>query len=527
MISARSWPGALLSIVTVLLAVVPASAVEVCRGDCNADGAVTIDELIRGTDITLGAVGYSTCSVFDADGDHSITVDELIAAANFALDGCPSSLSPIWYPAVTYASIAPPNTRGYLDRRGLIHAHSYYSHDACDNMPVKNGVRDPVCFEDFRRGLCQSRHDFVMLTDHSAAFSQYEYPDVLLYRPDHGDQLVERGGRPVASWAGCPDGTRALIMAGTETAFMPVGMEEHVDGDPTQRDSVYSSLTVDGIEAERATGAVVLTSHTENWTLAQLRDWPVDGFEMYNIHANLLRTPQLAVQLLFRLAQNDRGLPHPDLVLLDLISEDPRYLSMWGSVLASGVHRVTTVGTDCHRNTFPTLMGDGERVDSYRRLMIWFSNHLLVRPDSDGSWDDRHLKEALLAGRLYAAFEVLGYPDGFDYHAEAGDQIVEMGGEVQFADHPLLRVTPPQVRNLNPMRTAPTLTVRILRAMDGGFTEVAAGPSSLSFTPTESGSYRAEVRMVPNHLREDLGSDADKLLAKDFVWIYANAIYVR
>ena len=49
---------------------------------------------------------------------------------------------------------------------------------------------------------------------------------------------------------------------------------------------------------------------------------------------------------------------------------------------------------------------------------------------------------------------------------------------------------------------------------------MASGPDALVFTPTQPGAYRAEVRMVPLHLREDLHDDAAAVLAKDFVWIY-------
>jgi hypothetical protein len=310
---------------------------------------------------------------------------------------------------------------------------------------------------------------------------------------------------------------------------MPVGLEEHVDGSIAERGGVYGAKTVEGIEAQRAKGAVVLVAHTEDWTATQLRELPLDGFEMYNIHANLLTRTGAgkALELLFRLGQNDPGLPHPDTVLLGLISEDPRYLTRWGTVLASGVKRVTTVGTDCHRNTFQQLMADGERVDSYRRMMIWFSNHLLVRPETDGTWDDRHLKQALLDGRLYGAFEVMGYPEGFDYHALVDGQPMEMGAEIPLSSNPTLNVTLPHVRNLDPARTAPELTVRILRAIENGFVEVASGSESLSFTPTQAGAYRAEVRMRPLHLFEDLHADADAILAKDYVWIYSNAIYVK
>jgi hypothetical protein len=272
---------------------------------------------------------------------------------------------------------------------------------------------------------------------------------------------------------------------------------------------------------------VVLVAHTEDWTVDQLQNLHLDGFEMYNIHANLIRNPAPALQLILRLGQNDPGLLHPDLTLLALISEDPRYLRKWGTVLSNGYRPVTTLGTDCHRNTFQQLMRDGERVDSYRRLMIWFSNHLLIRAEADGSWDDRHLKDALRARRLYGAFEVMGYPQGFDYHAEAGEQIAEMGDEVALSSNPVLSVTLPSIEKLDPTRTPPTFTVRILRAVTDGFTEVASGPESLRYTPTQTGAYRAEIRMVPLHLREELLADADAVLAKDFVWIYSNPIYVK
>jgi hypothetical protein len=173
------------------------------------------------------------------------------------------------------------------------------------------------------------------------------------------------------------------------------------------------------------------------------------------------------------------------------------------------------------------LLRDGERVDSYRRLMLFFSNHLLVEPERDGSWDGRHLKDALRAGRLYGAFEMLGYPVGFDFRVEIGSDTMPMGSEVSVTQRPVLRVDAPQVRNLRADREPPVLTVRLLRAVDGGFEEVAAGGSDLSYAAAVPGAYRAEVRMLPLHLREDMGTDTAELLGHDYVWIYSNAIYVR
>ena len=141
-----------------------------------------------------------------------------------------------------------------------------------------------------------------------------------------------------------------------------------------------------------------LVAHTETWTVDQLATLPLDGFEMFNLHANLFAGIGAAVPLLANRESAPELLPASDLVLLPIVSEDPAYVNTWGSVLARGVRRVTTMATDCHRNSFPQLLPDGERIDSYRRMMRWFSNHLLVRPKSDGTWDDADLKEALRAG---------------------------------------------------------------------------------------------------------------------------------
>ena len=39
---------------------------------------------------------------------------------------------------------------------------------------------------------------------------------------------------------------------------------------------------------------------------------------------------------------------------------------------------VTTLGTDAHRNSLNFPWSDGERIDSWRRMNRWFSNHLLT-----------------------------------------------------------------------------------------------------------------------------------------------------
>lgn len=433
-------------------------------------------------------------------------------------------------PGMSLPSIDAPNAQGLLDLRGIIHSHSHHSHDACDNQPVVDGVRDEACLDDLRRGMCQTRHDFMMLTDHPADFRDAEFEQALLFRTERGDRLVERGGQAVASWAGCGDDPPILVLAGSESRnVMAVGLEGHVSASVAERSAVYNSTAPADAARLRAQGAVVLLSHPEDWSVDELMGRDLDGFEMYNLHANLLQRETFgkAGNLLRRLSVGDDTLLHPDLALLALINEDPRYLLRWGSVLARGRRPVTILATDAHRNSLPTIMQDGERVDSYRRLLLWFSNHLLVEPEADGSWDDRHLKEALRQRRLYGAFEIHGYPEGFSFTATTATGSVPIGSVVALSDGPVLHITQPSVRQLDPERTPPELTTRLMRAVEGGFEEVARADGDVRFTPTEPGAYRAEVRIVPHHLREDLRGDADAVLAQDYVWIYANPIYVE
>jgi len=67
----------------------PAEARRVCTGDCGGDGAVTVDEILRGVDVALGGTLSSACTAFDADSSTSVDVAELLTGVTHALAGCP------------------------------------------------------------------------------------------------------------------------------------------------------------------------------------------------------------------------------------------------------------------------------------------------------------------------------------------------------------------------------------------------------------------------------------------------------
>lgn len=434
-----------------------------------------------------------------------------------------------WSPGLVYRTERGPTARGFLDRKGLVHAHSIYSHDACDGQPKNDaGVYDQACLADFRRDVCAAKHDFVFLTDHGDSFIENEFPDTLLFRPAEGDALVTHGDGPTANRLACPNADPVLVMAGTETGTMPVGLERHA-APRSQRGNVYGGAAPSNIEAARDAGAVALVAHTEDWSPEQLGSLPLEGFEMYNLHANTLRNAGIAAELVLgKVDMGDfDGLPHPDAFFTAFTLDDPRYFATWGTVLARGHRRVTTMGTDCHRNTFRQKLQDGERIDSYRRMMVMFSNHLLVKPAADGSFDDRSLKEALRARRLYGVFDFLGQPQGFDFFAAEGPVTKELGDTASLARGAVLEVRTPSVRDLDAEVQAPVITTRLYKAKEGGWDEVASTSEPvLRFSPTTPGAYRAEVRIVPNHLRPFIGKRPDFLRAER-PWVMSNAIWVE
>ena len=57
-------------------------------GDCDRDGATTIDELIRGVAIALDVAPVDSCVAMDSDGDGAIGVDELMRGVGGLMDGC-------------------------------------------------------------------------------------------------------------------------------------------------------------------------------------------------------------------------------------------------------------------------------------------------------------------------------------------------------------------------------------------------------------------------------------------------------
>ncbi|MBI4515694.1 MAG: right-handed parallel beta-helix repeat-containing protein [Deltaproteobacteria bacterium] len=102
---------AALSIVT--FGVAPLRAQTHCTGDLDGSGAVTVDELVVGVNITLGLLPLTAGPLFDADNSGDVTVDELVRAVSYALEGCPDVIDDT--DTVPAASRDAPNLIGATD----------------------------------------------------------------------------------------------------------------------------------------------------------------------------------------------------------------------------------------------------------------------------------------------------------------------------------------------------------------------------------------------------------------------------
>ncbi len=121
-----AWVVALASVA--LLWAVPSHALR-CAGDCDGDGAVTVEELVTAVAIALGEQSGSRCLAVDGNGDEQVTVDEIVRAVRVALEGCPQ-------PIVYYDRDDPRRTNPFPDDFWLVE-------DAAQRTGVRLNVAAP------------------------------------------------------------------------------------------------------------------------------------------------------------------------------------------------------------------------------------------------------------------------------------------------------------------------------------------------------------------------------------------------
>lgn len=465
---------------------------------------------------------YLGCAGDNNPSDDDATDDDV--ADDDVIDDDTDDDGPYYDPTWAVPMSVLPARRGLKAIRGIIHSHSIYSHDACDNHPEGN----VECLMQLREALCRTQQNYLMLTDHADSFAEHEFPEVLLFLPEEGDVLAyDDENQPFANILTCPDALTITIMSGTENDIMPIHMHQHVSDSIQERYAIYDRTDPAVADILRAVGASAFINHDEGWSIAELVEFAPDGLEIFNLHAAIdpdhredLGLPGLDYVDDVMYFLTDPQKPHPNLVIMAFWPQTQAWNERWDALLK--VQRAVGIAaTDAHRNALPFNLSDGERADGYRRMFQFFSNHILVEDEEPES-----IEHAIDSGRLYAAFEFLGFPFGFDFYANEGENYYEMGDEVNLRSGLKIFVKCPSAFHIDPNGPQPEISCVLIRVDNSGSTIVAGNQGDFEYQVSEKGAYRAEVHIVPWHLAPWLGSDPNRFM-HDYPWIYANPIYVR
>ncbi len=430
---------------------------------------------------------------------------------------------------------APAEEAGpaWVSVKAAVHVHSVHSHDACDGEPRVDGEPNAPCAQDLRDGACATRYDHIFLTDHDSEMATEPWAELLVPYFREGDEWVGGEARHGLAMR-CPDGHIVRLYPGAENDLMPIGLDRHLGdslaiGSP-ELHQLYDKDGPDNVAAFKAAGGVVFVNHAEQHTTEEIDAYDIDGIEIYNIHATLqeLLEGRADVGDISEFMRTDEDAAPADLLFLTLFKDNDEDLTHWSKL--SHTRRLAGVAAhDVHRNALPGPMADGERMDSYRRLLSWYSNRVFV-PTADPGPTREAVRQALKEGRSYMSGDVVGDTAGFDavVRWDAGGDAagfeLRMGDEAPFTQGMAAQVTPPAV----PEGATAEIALVEMRA-DGTWGDLQttdAGLGDATLPLPSAGVYRVEVRMTPAHLADRL-KGAAALAERSFVWVRTNPFHVR
>ena len=420
-----------------------------------------------------------------------------------------------------------------IDIRTIVHLHSPHSHDACDGDPQPDGVLNEACKLDLRAALCDVRIDAAFLSDHPTHSTEVSEFKELFLIMDGDDPYYDYNGDVLANRITCADGHRTWLFAGVESSsMMPLGLQRHLTD---VYDGGYdgSATAVSWVHEQ---GFISWVAHTETRTVEDLESLQLHGLELYQLHANLdpeLRSEYLGleslgflsdVQPFFFPTPEDGVTPHPDLAFLAFVEENRPSID---KMEALGLKQTIGIsaGTDAHQNVFPNLASDGERLDSYRRMMRWFNTRIQVLGDVN---DPQQILEALKNRQTWIAFEIFGTPLGFEMQIQDSAQTYPIGTETNWREGQQLRMVLPKLHPESPQSNElPNIEGRLIYIDETGRETLHTWTEGAFVQPVEQpGIYRLEIWIQPKHLTPYLG-DYGHLADRWVPWIYSGAFFIR
>lgn len=379
-----------------------------------------------------------------------------------------------------------PNLTHYKVYRGVLHAHSFWSHDS-------EGTLTDLIPAAKKAGL-----EFIFLTDHP-----------------HGNiDTIPRG------YHGNYDGV--LIESGSEKQGFDCWPLDSVIIDwKMNKDSIAKSIV--------SKGGIIFYAHTEephNWGNPDYQ-----GMEIYNFHTDT-KDESLLPHILNFVVNGNKYRPW---ALREMFDEQTTILARWDSLNTKRkIVGFSAVDTHENQNFRARFLKDGRvewigpnanPIDTVE--MKWWNKWIYSQPDSSG-WIFKFmvdtyqegfnyitnyvladtlsipsLAEHLKKGHLYTAFKSLGDANGFMYYAQnSNDSLTAIMGDSVRID---------QAKTLNAVSPLPGQ----FRLIHDGKTVSISPDNDYQFSfgqPLEKGAYRIEIHVQLN--------------GKYVPWLYSNPIYV-
>jgi hypothetical protein len=292
-----------------------------------------------------------------------------------SLGGC-ALFTTLWGPAPAFVPAAARSLSrtGLRDFKGIIHCHSFRSHDSIGTI------------EEIGAACASVGIDFLVMTDHPSPYS------------------VSRGKRGMVGDTLFMVGAELRTPAGTLLAF-PL------------RHYVRPHLTlVQCLAAVHAQGGLAVVGHAEGWQ-AKAWDTPgLDGVEVHNLHAAAVRASKtgMLVRTLFTPLGTMFG---------NLARPDPQVLQHWDR--AAVRHPLPALGgNDAHAN-IRVLGSMGWVLGNYHEVFRVLSTHVLAE-----RLDEASVVAAIRHGRTYVVIDLWRDGSGFQFWAEAAGRDHEMGSTV-------------------------------------------------------------------------------------------------
>jgi hypothetical protein len=367
-----------------------------------------------------------------------------------------------------------PSLEGFVEFRGVVHAHTNLSHDSTG--------RPEEVLEAARLNML----DFLVLTDH---YTPRIFTEGLEGRRE--SVLVVRG---VEIGLGC---TRGGALTRRCASVLAIGLREPLVPDENEQwnwDELFKSI--------RKQGAVSIIAHPRGMMNPSYFRY-ADGIEIYDI-ADTVRDRLVDVPRYVLNFALDGKEYHEELIFTMLVERSNWNLVEWDRFTQTR-RCFGLAGNDAHQNLFVF----GRPADPYPLAFKAVNTHVLVPSETSESLKAfapgltmEKLVAALRAGRCFASFNLMAEATGFRFAAQDGDGgplVAVMGDETPLEEGLVLVAQSPVPGLLELVRDGVPI-----RRQEG---------RELRYPVDRPGVYRVEVSL--------------RVVDRWRPWIFANPIYVR